>query len=77
MAGAVGTVRYVVQGHRLASTLMEQWPESVSCVSALCFLLNPTLVVLRWEDLSQDFDLLREGELCSARGSPGARAPDW
>lgn len=76
-AGAVGTVRYVVQGLRLASTLVEQWPESVSCVSALCFLLNPTLVVLRWEELSQDFDLLREGELCSARGSPGAPVPDW
>lgn len=76
MAGAVGTVRYVIQGHRLASTLMEWWPESVSCVSALYFLLNPTLMVLRWEDLSQDFDLLRKGEPCSARGSPGARVPD-
>lgn len=64
MAGAVGTVRYGVQGHRLASALMERWPESVPCVSALCFLLNPTVVVLRWEDLSQDCDLLRKGVQC-------------
>lgn len=75
MAGVVGTVRYRVQGHRIALTLMEWWPESVSCVNALYFLLNPTLMVLRWEDLSQDFDLLRKGEL-SARGSPGAQAPE-
>lgn len=75
MAGAVGAARYMVQGHRLASALLEWWPQSVSCVD-LCFLLKPTLVMLRWEELSQDFGLLRKGELCSARGSPGAQVAD-
>lgn len=37
MAEVVGTVRYVVQGRGLPSTLIEWWLESVSCVSAFYF----------------------------------------
>lgn len=36
VAGAVGTVRYVVQGHRLAAALMEWWPESLLVPCTLC-----------------------------------------